>query len=156
MGFATPAPAEMAVEDGEVEMKWEVKTDPVEAAFSIDLPEGWRNTAYLVRQEVRTTPMATSESPDGKTALFHGDPKIPLYVEPRAALPQQRNDPAVAILAYTPATELLPRYLQRRFGKLPGFKLGDVERIPYLEDAAQSRAEEGGYAFVQFTPSAAF
>ena len=112
--------------------EWEVKTDPVEQAFTIELPKGWKNDAYVKRDGIFTVSVATAESPDGADALFYGDPKMPRFVAPEAALPQNRNDPNTRIQAYQPAERFLPEYVKSRFAKLPGFKLTGVSAEPEL------------------------
>ncbi len=118
--------------NGGKSMEWETVTDPAEQAFTIDLPKGWKNEAYLKRKGVATVSIATSESPDGSAALFYGDPKMPSFVDPQAAVPQNHNDPNVRIEPYRPAEKFLPEYVKTRFAKLPGFKITGVFSEPEL------------------------
>lgn len=113
-------------------MEWETKTDPNEHSFTIELPQGWKNDAYLKRDGIFTATIATSESPDGADALFYGDPKMPRFVAPEAAVPQNRRDPNTRIQAYQPAERFLPEYVRSRFAKLPGFKITGVSAEPEL------------------------
>ena len=113
-------------------MEWETKTDPVEGAFTIELPKGWKNDAYVKREGIFTATIATAESPDGADALFYGDPKMPRFVDPQAVVPQNRTDPNTRIEAYRPAERFLPEYVKGRFSKLPGFKITNVASEPEL------------------------
>jgi hypothetical protein len=123
-----------AKRDGVNVSEWETKTDPIEQSFTVELPKGWKNDAYLKRKGVVTVPIATSESPDGATALFYNDPKMPTFVDPQAALPQNRSDPNTRIETYSPAEEFLPEYVKTRFAKLPGFKITGIAAEPELAE----------------------
>lgn len=125
-------------------MDWETKTDPVEQAFSIELPKGWKNDAYLKRKDIITIPMATSESLDGTVAMFYGDAKIPTFIEPQYLMPHQQNDPNVRGQTYTPAEQFMPGYLKSRFGKLPGFQITGVTDQPDLVAKNREKAQEAG------------
>ena len=118
----------------ETGMEWETKIDPNEQAFSIDLPKGWKNDAYVKRDGIFTASVATSESVDGADALFFGDPKMPRFVTPEAALPQNRADPNTRIQSYQPAERFLPEYVKSRFARLPGFKITGVADEPELAE----------------------
>src|SRR5262245_4112217 len=63
----------------------EVVLDPVEQAFTLSMPRGWQNRAWLKRNGAAAHSLATATSPDGRTAFFSGDPTLPLFVEPGAA-----------------------------------------------------------------------
>jgi hypothetical protein len=129
---------------GATDMEWETKTDPVEGSFTIELPKGWKNDAYLKRKDIITIPIATSESPDGAAALFYGDPKLPTFIEPQAMLPHQQNDPNVKGQTYTPADQFLPEYLKNRFGKVPGFQITNVSQEPDLVEKNRAMIEKQG------------
>ncbi|WP_309716746.1 hypothetical protein [Armatimonas sp.] len=129
---------------GATEMEWETKTDPVEESFTIELPKGWKNDAYMKRKGIITVPIATSESPDGAAALFFGDPKLPTFIEPQAMLPHQHNDPNVKGQTYTPAERFLPTYLKSRFAKVPGFQIIGVTQEPELVEKNRAMAEKQG------------
>ena len=123
---------------------WETKTDPVEGAFTIEMPKGWKNDAYVKRKGVVTVNIATAESPDGAAALFYNDPKMPNFVEPHAAVPQSYADPNVKVQPYVPAERFLPEYLKDRFGKLPGFKITGVSSEPELVAKNRESAQRVG------------
>ncbi len=124
--------------------EWETKTDPTEGAFTIEMPKGWRNDAYLKRKGIITVNIATAESPDGAAALFYNDPKMPSFVEPNAAVPQNYSDPNVKVQPYQAAEQFLPGYLKNRFGKLPGFKITGVSPEPELVARNRESAQKAG------------
>ena len=129
--------------------EWETKTDPVERAFTIELPKGWKNDAYLKRNGLITHTIATSASPDGSAALFYGDPKMPHFVEPSSGLPSNPNDPMMRLQSYTPAESFLPGYLKNRFGKLPGFQITTVSAEPELVQKNRDSAQKFGVSLTQ-------
>ena len=51
----------MASGRSEAGREWETKTDPIEQAFTIEMPKGWRNDVYLKRKGVVTVSIATAE-----------------------------------------------------------------------------------------------
>jgi hypothetical protein len=124
--------------------EWETKADPMENSFTIELPKGWKNDAYMKRDGVMTVPIATSESPGGEATLFYGDPKLPTFIEPQAMMPHQHSDPNVKGQTYTPAAQFLPAYLKSRFGKVPGFQITGVSPEPELIERARAMAEREG------------
>lgn len=132
--------------NGEGSTEWENVTDPVEKAFTIELPKGWKNEAYLKRIGIITHTIATTASPDGSAALFYGDPKMPTFIEPQSLLPHQRNDPSVRGQAYTPAERFLPTYLKSRFGKMPGFQIIGVSPEPELVEKNRAIAQKQGFS----------
>src|SRR5690606_8396829 len=56
--------------------------DPVEEAFWVDVPQGWSSAAYLSSEGDVQHFVVTSVSPDGRTVLFLGDPRMPQYWDP--------------------------------------------------------------------------
>jgi len=105
--------------------------DPVNNAFSIGVPNGWDNLVYSSVEGQVTHEVVNSVSPDGKTVLFIGDPKIPSYWNPATANPVTvdfcNKLDFMELKSYSPAPEYLPQYVQEKFGQLPGFELGSVE-----------------------------
>ena len=130
-------------------MEWEVKTDPVEEAFTLEMPKGWKNDAYLKRKGILTVNIATAESPDGTAALFYNDPKMPSFVEPHAAVPQNRDDPNIRIEPYRPAEKFLPEYVKTRFAKLTDFKVTGVSSEPELVEKNRESAQRAGAVLSQ-------
>jgi hypothetical protein len=114
-------------------------TDPVENSFTMSLPKGWRNQAYLVRTYEMIRPVATSLSPDGNTLLFSGDPRLPSYSLPNPEMDQYRGmlpmNPLMQVSEKVPARQYFESYVREKFGRLPGFRISSIE-----PDAAYTRA----------------
>ncbi|MDY7233147.1 hypothetical protein [Hyalangium rubrum] len=108
---------------------WEMITD-AEQVFTLAMPRGWRNRAWVQRNGPIPHQLATTESPDGETALFLGDPTIPQFCEPSAAM--FGLQPGTVVQPYTSIEHFLPSYAQHRFGGLPGFRLGAMAPSPEL------------------------
>ncbi|QXC60806.1 hypothetical protein KSP35_21185 [Aquihabitans sp. G128] len=123
-------------------------SDPVHNAFSIGVPNGWNNLVYSSVEGQVTHEVINSVSPDGKTVLFIGDPKIPSYWNPATANPVTvdfcNKLDFMELKSYSPAPEYMPAYVQQKFGKLPGFQLGSVETDADAEAGlAQAFADRG-------------
>src|SRR3984885_6355837 len=58
-------------------------TDPLEQAFSLDVPAGWRSEAGLARRAaLQINPYVRSLSPDKMTYLMLGEPTLPSFGPP--------------------------------------------------------------------------
>jgi hypothetical protein len=69
------------------DMIWTRFTDPVEHAFTIDVPKGWRvagGTRRMNAVEIRAGVDAVS--PDGAITLFYSDPDVPIFTVPSPTL----------------------------------------------------------------------
>ncbi|MBC8135767.1 MAG: hypothetical protein H8F28_07780 [Fibrella sp.] len=125
-------------------------TDPVERSFSVQLPKGWRNQAYLARTYDQVRPITTSLSPDGATLLFAGDPRLPSYIVPTPYLNADSDvarlnpNPLIKYIALVPAKEYFPNYLREKFGKLSGFRITDVAAAPVLARETEERLSKLG------------
>lgn len=122
--------------------------DPVENAFTVNVPEGWDSVAYSSGDLNFSRNMVSSVSPDGKTVIFVGDPKLPMYWSPEWVNPQFQT--VVDVIeywetkAYEPAETYLPDYVTRKFGELPGFEITSVAPEPdLLADMEQGFASTG-------------
>ncbi len=122
-------------------------TDPVEKAFTVKMPGGWRNQAYLARVYELYRPVATSLSPDGKTVLFYGDPRqksynVPTqYMNESTGLPQ---NPLSGWSEYVSADEYYSDYVREKFGKMPGFRLIGAKSNPSLQQLSEQSAQKAG------------
>ncbi len=68
-------------------VRWAKFVDPVEHAFTIDVPAGWRVSGGIKRMstvDIRSGVEAIS--PDNTIDLFYGDPSIPVYTPPSPML----------------------------------------------------------------------
>lgn len=62
-------------------------TDPLEQAFSVDVPPGWRSEGGLARRAaLQINPYVRSLSPDKMTYLMLGEPTIPSFTPPSQML----------------------------------------------------------------------
>jgi len=69
------------------DVRWSRFDDPVEHAFTIDVPAGWRVSGGSRRMsavEIRLGVNVTS--PDGAITLFYGDSDVPIYTVPSRML----------------------------------------------------------------------
>jgi hypothetical protein len=115
-------------------------TDPIERAFSLDVPRGWkvqggtaRKSAVDVRQFVQLT------SPDQSVLIQAGDAELPSFVEPWGMLREgQYNGPALA-LRYQPGPVFGRSYLGWRVQPAMRDLAIDVARpVPQLQQSLQS------------------
>ncbi|MBX3309899.1 MAG: hypothetical protein KF739_05620 [Cryobacterium sp.] len=123
-------------------------SDPVENAFTVEVPVGWDSVAYSAGQFDAHREVVSSVSPDGKTVLFMGDPKLPSYYDPGYASPTivQFADALdfIDIRAYQPAESYFPDYVTRKFGELPDFTITGVESQPgTVQGLKQSFIDQG-------------
>ncbi|RYG63251.1 hypothetical protein EON80_21615 [bacterium] len=112
-------------------------TDPKENSFSISMPKGWRNQAFLARTYELYRPVSTSLSPDGSTVMFVGDPRLPSFTLPdpqfdelRAMVPM---NPLSEVSERIPAREYFDGYVREKFGQLPGFRITGITPDPAQE-----------------------
>jgi hypothetical protein len=80
-------PAPQAPNLAPLAVRWVKFVDPVEHAFSIDVPAGWRVSGGIKRMstvDIRSGVEAIS--PDNTIDLFYGDPSIPVYTPPSPML----------------------------------------------------------------------
>ena len=82
---ATTAPAAPAAgtKQARPDLTWTRYTDPVEHAFTIDVPQGWRvsgGTRRMSAVDIRLGVEAVS--PDGLITLFYGDADVPIFTVP--------------------------------------------------------------------------
>ena len=126
--------------------------DPTEGAFTIDMPKGWKNLAYVARAYDQVTSVVNTVSPDGSVIIFSGDPSIPLYFKTdsptvEVARFQEKVNPKIKVADYIPAAQYFPDYVTKKFGKLPGFQLGKVEQNADLHASAIENMQKLGYNY---------
>jgi len=122
---------------------WETIHD-AEQVFTLAMPRGWRNRAWVKSDGPVPHQLATAESPSGETALFLGDPTIPQFIEPAAAM--YGSPPGAVARPYTSIEHFLPAYAQHRFGGLPGFRLGAMAPSPELFQLVGQAVQRAGAA----------
>jgi hypothetical protein len=116
--------------------------DPVDDSFTVEVPEGWDSVAYSSGQFAVHRNVVSSVSPDGKTVLFVGDPKLPMYWDPSGVTDifRQSIDKVdfYEIKSFEPMESYLPDYVTGKFGDLPEFQIASVEPEPELKGLIES------------------
>lgn len=139
-GNGTDKPA-VSTESARTTSETETLRDPVEDAFTVQLPKGWHNKAYSARTYDIHRSVCLSVSPDGDTVLYYGDPGLPNYWTPASANEMTYKFaeaiPMIKIQEYEPAPEYIKGYAQRKFGKLEGFEITGVEDDPETAEAGR-------------------
>jgi hypothetical protein len=122
--------------------------DPVEDAFTVNVPKGWLNEAYSTGEFDVHREVVTSVSPDGGTVLFIGDPKIPNFWNPATANPITVQFAEVLdymeLRSYSPAQEFFAEYANQKYGELPGFEITSVEPNDAMADGFKQQAAAAG------------
>lgn len=95
--------------------------------------------------------MVSTLSPDGKTVIFIGDPKLPMYWDTVGVggLVQQYVD-AIDVYetkAHQSAEVYLPEYVARKFGELPGFDITGVYPEQMFLKRMQGLIAEAGVSY---------
>ena len=102
-------------------------TDPQEAAFTVEIPAGWRPEGGLVRVGPTSSPRTAlrATSPDGRSVIFIGDPAPPRFILPSPVLDNLGYREGMSypggtdiIMRFRHALEIGPEMLQRRLGPL--------------------------------------
>jgi hypothetical protein len=123
-------------------------TEPAEQAYTLKMPEGWKNQAALVQVYDQKRALITAVAPGGDTFLFLGDPQMPAFSVPTPGFdsdnPVAKSFPLLKTASYTPAKEFFTDYLQKKFGKLPEFRIVGTAPNPRLEKLTRAAAERQG------------
>jgi hypothetical protein len=118
-------------------------TDPTEDAFTVEMPEGWKNQAFLVRAYDQHRSVGTSLSPDDQTLLFFGDPKLPIYLEPSKINPVLRKwehlQPLIKYQSYVEAAPYFTKYIKKKYGNLPDFRLVSTDSSPAFRQMVERK-----------------
>jgi hypothetical protein len=122
--------------------------DPVEGAFTVSVPKGWRSQAFLTRTYDIWRAVVNSMSPDGNTLFFFGDPHLPGYIIPTLQFPENNPfanlNPLMRFSNYVPAQSFFPGYVKHKFGRLPGFRITGVAPDPQTLREMQQMAQRRG------------
>jgi hypothetical protein len=158
-GAALAAAPSPAAPPSAAEVELVMLKDPLEGAFTLQMPRGWANRAHLVRRGwAHPRTVATTLSPDNQTLLFFGDPEVPTYTEPyrRYDDPLPTGSDGEDIKPYQKAEAFLPDYVEKKFGRLPGFRLtGAVEPNPGLERHVKAAMKRLNVSEVPFSTALA-
>jgi hypothetical protein len=126
--------------EGVVFNRW---TDPVERAFSLDVPRGWnvqggtvRKAANDVRQVVQLI------DPDQSTLIQLGDAEVPPFIAPSEALPEGRVYGAARSMEFQPGPAFGRSYLEWRARALmPNLTVDRMTPLPVLQARLQAIQE---------------
>lgn len=123
--------------------------DPNENAFTIQMPRGWNNQAFLMRTPDSYRSLVVAQSPDGNTTLFIGDPHLPQFVEPTPDLypgsfMAQYLPPHIRLQSFVPAEPFFVNDLRQRYGQVPGFRIIEVAPSPALEQKVRAETQKQG------------
>lgn len=127
------------------ESDWIMMTDPNEAAFTVQMPGGWQNQAYLIRPHDQVRGVVTAQHPDGAALLFMGDPNLPSFLEPSfipGGMPMFYSNPLTQVHPYVPADAFFPGYVQQRYGQMPGFRVIASGPSPRVERLASDNTRK--------------
>jgi hypothetical protein len=124
------------------DIKWVSVNDMAENSFTIDMPEGWKNAAFLHWKWNSPRSLVTAISPDKNTVIYLSDPRLPIYSLPNPQLESQYRQFGMKLpfpsMNYINAETYFSDYMQSRFGKLEGFKiLEKFDNKPLLDHQAQ-------------------
>lgn len=141
---------------------WVRFTDPVESAFTVEVPQGWRVAGGIRRFAPSEAPAwVTAVSPDGAETVFAGDPNIGTFLLPSAPfmategaqVPWLHNRGAT-IMQYKPGAEYAAAYGTRALsGQCTDVRVAGTQPIPQLEDTLRpniqtaTRIDAGGAEF---------
>ena len=122
--------------------------DPVENCFTVQVPKGWFNQGYVMRQYDIHREVVICVSPNSDTVLFLGDPSIPQYWNPTHANEMTHwfasLNPMMKIVPPQTASQYFTSYTQRKFGKLPGYKLAGITTNAKVEENMYKTLEKHG------------
>lgn len=99
-------------------------TEPLEQAFTVLMPVGWTNHVHLQREHELNRIIASAISPDGGSAIYIGDPRLPLFRFPDPYLDPSMMafTPHIRMQPFTPAEPFVQDYIRQCFGAAPGFR----------------------------------
>lgn len=130
--------------------------EPNEGAYVAQVPRDWRVRGGIIRPDpLRLLDPVELTSPDGKVYVFSGDGNLGLYktltdMERQMGLGEGSRNGAAVLMNYRTAVQMLPDFVQRRFGASCGaLKIDAVQDQPDL--AREANAQLAGS-----TPPGAF
>lgn len=122
--------------------------DPNENSFSLQMPKGWRNQAFLVRNQGMERRVVQAVSPDGGTTIFMGDPNMPNFQEPTPFMdfnnPLLHMNPMSRVHPYVPAEPFFMDYVRGRYGMAPGFRITGSSPNPTIEQSVYAEMQRAG------------
>ena len=120
--------------------------EPNEGAYVVQVPKGWKVRGGVVRPEpLRLLDPVELTSPDGKVYVFSGDGNLGLYktitqMERQMGLGEGSRNGAAVLRSYRPAAQMLPDFVQNRFGaSCSALKIDVVQDQPELAREANAQ-----------------
>ena len=125
-------------------------TDPLERAFTVEAPSGWRSEAGLARRSaLQINPYVRSLAPDKMTYIMIGEPTLPSFTPPtqmnnaigygEGKLYDSGLGGLTLVWHYLPGAEFARFYGQTVLqGLCPGFKITATQNRPDLASQAKS------------------
>jgi hypothetical protein len=126
-------------------------TDPLEQAFSLDVPAGWRSEGGLARRAaLQINPYVRSLSPDKMTYLMLGEPTLPSFTppspmgnaigHPEGTLYDAGLGGLALVLRYLPGAQFARVYGQTALQSLcPSLKFAATQDRPDLAQKANAQ-----------------
>ena len=126
----------------------EAMRDPTEGAFTINLPKGWRSNLGVARQQDQAPRnWIRTESPDGASQWFFGDPSLSSRVDPRAIDPtmhQGLRQAGYGVVEQQDAAQFGREYLVRAYGQATDFTITASRPNTRLAELIRSKQQEAG------------
>lgn len=126
-------------------------TDPLEQAFTVDVPSGWQSVGGLARRSaLQINPYVRSLSPDKMTYLMMGEPTMPTFAppsqmgnaigHPEGTLYDSGLGGLTLVLHYLPGADFARLYGQSALqGLCPTLKFADARNRPDLARKADAQ-----------------
>lgn len=130
---------------------WELVSEPT-ATFTVELPRGWDNRAWVVPTPTMKYPMVATTSPDGLTSLFSGDAELPMFLDPAAGM---FPAPGTMLRPPTEARQFLAEWAQYRGGQRAEFRLLGVAEAPEVVETVLAGAARTGSQYTWVTAARA-
>jgi hypothetical protein len=123
-------------------------SDPKENAFKVNLPKGWNSEVSLVRRGTQYRNAGVSNSPDGKTSLFFGDPSLPYFSLPISEYGMregmQTGDPLLQVSRFISPDKFFSNYVKKKHSNKPGFRITNVQPNNNIKQSWESEIQKAG------------
>jgi len=122
--------------------------DPLENAFSIDMPKDWYSKIGLERPYGIVRSCGVTISPDQKTRIFFGDPSLPTFTLPVPDLGfydgMNLGSPMQIVSSYVDPNQFFEHYTKTAYAKYPGFKINNITPNVELQKIYSEGAQKAG------------
>ena len=123
--------------------------DPLENAFSVDMPMDWYTKIGLERPYGIIKSCGVAISPDQKTRIFFGDPTLPTFTLPMPSYGfyegMTLGSPLQVVSSYINPNQFFENYAKMAYSKYPGFKINSVEPNTELQKIYSEGAQKVGF-----------